>query len=87
MYLLILGLTSIGYGIYAFLHSSQIAEKNRIHIESGQERYFEERRSWATYNSTPPADETSVRRRGVREIWIGVAALILSAIFYCLGHF
>ncbi|ATP17058.1 MULTISPECIES: hypothetical protein [Sphingobium] len=80
-FLVAISLFSIGYGVYAMICSGRIAEQNAAFIASGEETYFEQRRSWQAYGTTPPDDMAAVRKRGRREIIIGAIGLIVAALF------
>lgn len=79
-------LISLGYGIYAMSRSGAIAERNRELIDSGREEYFEQRRAWEAYNSTPPSEAGSVRQRGRREIIWGLVGLAGAAAIYFIDY-
>ncbi|WP_298399634.1 hypothetical protein [Sphingobium sp.] len=76
-----MSLWSIGYGIYAMVRADRVAEQNQAFIASGKESYFEQRREWKAYGTTPPSDSATVRKRGRREIIIGMIGLIAAASF------
>ena len=81
-FIILFSLLSIGYGIWAMLHPRTIAERNEQFVASGEEAYFEQRRAWKAYGTTPPTDAAEVTRRGRREIIWGVLGLILAAVIY-----
>jgi hypothetical protein len=62
-------------GVRMWLHSRQVAEKNRQFIESGKETYFEQRRSWEAYGRTPPTDAESVRTQGRKLVVFNAVAI------------
>ncbi len=76
VYLAVSAVFTIGGGLYALLRSPKIADRNREYIASGEETYFEERRSWEHYGA-PPTDPNSVRRGGYIAIAFGTAGLLL----------
>ncbi|GBH31908.1 hypothetical protein [Sphingobium xenophagum] len=76
-----MSLCSIGYGAHAMIRSEQVARKNAAFIASGKESYFEQRREWQAYGTTPPADEATVRTKGHKEILAGMIGLIAAAAF------
>ena len=84
IYALLFGLLSIGYGIWAMRRPKKIAEQNREFIESGKETYFEQRRSWEAYGSTPSTDSGEIYRRGRKEIILGIMLVTVAALFYFL---
>lgn len=76
------------YGLYAMLKPVKIATENSEFIESGREDFFEQRRSWKAYNSTPPVNVNDVRRKGRRQIILGLIGLFLvSPFIYFLEQF
>ncbi len=86
-YVIVFSLWSLGYGIYAFRRSGDVAERNREFIESGKETYFEQRRSWQAYGTTPVTDAGEVRRRGRREIILGsIGLFVVVPAFYFIDH-
>lgn len=76
-----MSLWSIGYGIYAVVRADRIAQENATFIANGEEGYFEQRRAWKAYGTTPPSDSATVRKKGRKEIMIGVIGLIVAASF------
>ena len=76
-----MSLWSIGYGIYAMVRADRVAQENAAFIASGQENYFEQRREWKAYGTTPPSDSATVRKKGRKEILIGVVGLVVAASF------
>ncbi|QGP79453.1 hypothetical protein [Sphingobium sp. CAP-1] len=77
----ILSLWSVGYGIYAMIRSDKLARDNAAFIASGKESYFEQRRAWKAYDTTPPSDVATVRKKGRKEILAGMIGLIAAAAF------
>jgi hypothetical protein len=78
-YMLVAGLALIGSGLYGIFRPAGIAQRNQAHIDSGEETYFEERRSWAHYGR-PPASPNAVRRAGWLAIAGGATLLCLAAL-------
>ncbi|AMK24566.1 MULTISPECIES: hypothetical protein [unclassified Sphingobium] len=72
---------SIGYGIYAVVRADRVAQGNAAFIASGEESYFEQRRGWKAYGTIPPSDSATVRKKGRKEIMIGVIGLVVAASF------
>lgn len=69
-------------GLRMWWHSRRVAEKNRQFIESGRETYFEQRRSWEAYGTTPPTDADSVRAQGRRLIVGNAVAIIVGLLLW-----
>lgn len=80
-FVIAMSLWSIGYGIYAMIRANQVAQGNAAFIASGKETYFEQRREWSTYGTTPPTDIATVRKKGRREILVGAFGLIVATTF------
>jgi len=70
------GLLLIGSGAAAIARPNLLARRNRDHIESGREDYFEERRAWEHYGR-PSTDPDVIRRGGWLAVIMGVAAILL----------
>lgn len=68
---------NIGYAIYAWHKPGIVAEQNRKFIESGEEAYFEQRRSWQAYGTTPETDPGRLKSRAVRVVLLNAAALLV----------
>jgi hypothetical protein len=68
-YMFLMGALMIGSGLYGMVRAAGIAERNRAHIDSGEEAFFEQRRAWQHYG-LPPASARAVRHAG----WLGAAA-------------
>lgn len=72
------GMALIGGGLYAIVRSRHVAARNRAHIESGEEAYFEERRVWEHYpGARPQTDPARIRRAARIGLAAGVAAVLL----------
>ena len=57
------------------------AAANKAFIESGKETYFEQRRAWKAYGTTPETDPDRLKRKAWRLLYfnlglIGFAALL-----------
>ena len=77
--ILIFGLAVVGLGLYAVLRSATLARRNREHAVSGDEAYFEERRSWKHYSSMRPStDPAAIARFGWIQIGLGVVFALAS---------
>ena len=79
---LFVSLYSLGYGLWAMLRPRKIAQQNEQFIASGEEAYFEQRRAWEAYGTTPPSNPAEVRRRGRWQIICGVIGLTGVAAYY-----
>ncbi len=75
---LIGGLVSVAYGVYDLFRARQIADRNRAHVDSGEESYFEEIRARETYGA-PPTSPTQVRWIGVLSLAVGAVLILLSS--------
>ena len=78
-YAIVFGLISLGYGAFAMSNAPKIAESNRDFIDSGRESYFEQRRAWKAYGTTPSTSPELVRRKGRREVIWGLILLFIAA--------
>jgi hypothetical protein len=76
---LCLGAMPIAVGAYAMICADRIAKRNRDHIDSGKELYFEERRSWEAYGTRPKTDPKLVRRGGLILIGLGLVPFVEAA--------
>jgi hypothetical protein len=74
------GVALIGGGLYAIVRSRHVATRNRAHIESGEETYFEERRVWEHYGR-PPTDPDLIRRGGWHMLLGGGGVLLTYSLF------
>ena len=81
-YMAVIGISSIGIGAYTIAHAERIARKNKEHIESGEESYFEERRAWEAYGKRPATDPKFVRRGGFSLVAFGFISLLASIFVY-----
>ena len=79
-YMAAMGVLSVGGGFYTVARAERLARKNKEHVESGEETYFEEHRSWEAYGNRPATDPTLVRRGGFSLVAFGFISL-LAAIF------
>ena len=86
IYVLTFSLLSLGYGVWAILHPVEIAQRNEEFLASGTEAYFEQRRSWKAYGTTPSTSAAEITRRGRREIIFGVLGLCVAAVFYAFDQ-
>lgn len=86
IYLIVFSLVSVVYGVWSMLRPVKIARANKEFIDSGEETYFEQRRSWAAYGTTPPTEPAEIARRGQKEIAFGILGLILAAVFYAIDQ-
>ena len=60
-----LAAANIAFATFALWRPKATAEANRTFIESGEETYFEQRRAWKAYGTTPETDPDRVRRRAI----------------------
>jgi hypothetical protein len=68
---------NIGYAIYAWRKPDKVARRNCEFIESGEEAYFEQRRSWEAYGTTPETDPGHLKAHATRVIVLNGAALLV----------
>lgn len=64
---------------YAWARPEKVAHKNHTFVESGKEAYFEQRRAWKAYGTTPEADPGRLRRNAPRIIAVNLLMLALLA--------
>ena len=74
---LLTGLLLIGSGLYGAFRPAKVAQRNQAHIDSGEEAYFEERRSWEHYGR-PSTDPHAIRRFG----WFAIAGGVVMLLTY-----
>jgi hypothetical protein len=84
--LLALGLLALARGVPAALRPDEIAARNRKLIDSGEEEFFEQRRSWKTYGTMPSTDAALVQRAGRRWVMIAVFPLVVALLLLVTGR-
>ncbi|MCC4255366.1 MULTISPECIES: hypothetical protein [Sphingobium] len=84
--LTLMGLFSAGYGLFAMMRSATVARKNAAFIDSGKEVFFEQRRSWKAFGTTPPRDAAGVYRAGRKEFLAGLLMLAAALLFYLFAQ-
>jgi hypothetical protein len=82
-----LSLHFVSSGLYALWRAEAIAAKNRALIESGRELYFEQRRAWHAYGTTPPSTADEVRRGGRKALIGGILIPITAVAVRWLGPY
>jgi hypothetical protein len=76
-----LATVNIAVAASMLLRPRATAAANKAFIESGKETYFEQRRAWKAYGTTPETDPERLKRKAWRLLYfnlgmIGFAALI-----------
>ena len=76
-----LATVNIAVAAWTLMRPRAIAAANRALVESGKESYFEQRRAWKAYGTTPETDPERLKRKAWRLVsfnlgMIGLAALI-----------
>jgi hypothetical protein len=67
-----LAVVNIAYAAVALRRPQATADANRAFIESGKESYFEQRRAWKAYGTTPETDPNRVQRRAIQVVTINL---------------
>jgi hypothetical protein len=78
-YMFLMGAVMVASGLYGIFRPAGIAQRNRAHVDSGEEAFFEERRAWEHYGR-PPTSAGAVRRACWLAAAAGAALLCIAAL-------